>query len=231
MIRLMTYNIHGCVGLDRRKSPERVLEVLNESGADVIALQEVHNETRRDRTFLEDLSDLPYKHILFDPTLKRKESDYGNVLLSRYPFNSTERLDISKTGREPRGAIIASIQADGFCLRVIATHLGLGFGERHEQLKTLMPAIRKHEERSREHDVHVLMGDINEWRDWGKPIRLCETLYERAPKVRTFPACLPLFSLDRIWLTPAARLHSIHAMRTNTSRSASDHLPLVAEIT
>jgi len=229
-VKLMTYNIHGCIGRGRVKDPMRVLDVIKQSEADVIALQEVHNETRRDRSFLEHLAGLPYVYSIFGVTLNRAGADYGNVLLSRFPFIESRRIDLSVKGREPRGAIIASIQAEGFVLRVIATHLGLGFGERNEQLERLMPAMKEQQRFSASQDVGVLMGDINEWRDWGRPIRACNRIYSQTPKVKTFPSVWPLCALDRIWMTPRARLKRIMPLRFRSARLASDHLPLMAEI-
>lgn len=230
-MRIMTYNIHGCVGGDRKKRPERIIEVIRASGADVVALQEVHNETQGDRSFLEQIYDLEFEHCAFGPTLERDGAEYGNLLLSKYPFEEQQRVDISVPNREPRGAITASIDGPDFTLRLISTHLGLSPKEREQQMHALEPIIDDQAKAYRQGDVHVLMGDINDWRDTGKTIRRCESLYKKAPKLRTFPARLPLFALDRIWGYPGAALDSIYRLDDTIARIASDHRPLIAEIT
>jgi endonuclease/exonuclease/phosphatase family metal-dependent hydrolase len=226
----MTYNIHGCVGGDGSKDPGRILALLRSAEADLIALQEVHNESARDRSFLDQLGDLPHTRIIFGPTLKRAGADYGNVLISLYPLEDVERIDLTVAGREPRGAIMATAVTPNYRIRMIATHLGLGLGERHEQMQRLMPAARRHAAATRGGDLRVLMGDINEWLDWGRPIRLCASMYEPAPRRATFPARFPLLALDRIWIAPGRRYHAIRPMPGALARQASDHRPLIMDL-
>lgn len=224
-MRLATYNIHGCIGGDRRFDPGRILDVLKELDADVLALQEV--ESRDDgepdplRLFARELG----CHVIRGPTLVRAGGAYGNALLSRRPVHAFERLDLTVAGREPRGAIDARVSDHGEGIRVIATHLGLRPAERRQQIRRLL-----HRLGGRDAPPAVLMGDLNEWFFWGRPLRYLRRFFARMPAYRTYPARWPALALDRIWVHPPERLLAVNVPRTAATRLASDHLPVVATI-
>ena len=128
---------------------------------------------------------------------------------------------------EPRGALDVCVQVGAQqLLRVVATHLGLRPGERREQVQRLIAVI--------ESDVPhptVLMGDVNEWFLWGRPLRWLHTHFREEPAApRTFPSWRPMFALDRIWVSPVGRLQRLVRHVSPLARIASDHLPLRAEI-
>lgn len=228
-IEVASYNVHGGVGTDGRFMPKRVAGVLNEIAADIIALQEVESRTTG-FDMLRFLAEHTGYHAIPGPTLVRPDGEYGNALLTRFRPLSTRRLDLSVARHEPRGAIDAMLactvsETEHFPLRVIATHLGLWPKERRLQVKRLLSSLRE-----QPGVPTVLLGDVNEWFLWGRPLRWLHAYFERAPHVATFPSRLPVFALDRIWSSPRAVLVSVASHRSDLARCASDHLPLVSRL-
>ena len=222
-MRLATYNIHACIGADGRFDPGRIVRVLRQMNADVIALQEVDNHLLGETELLGYLAAETAMKVFSGPTLQRDTRHYGNALLTRLPTLALKQVDLSLPQREPRGAIDALLDWNGQHLQVVATHLGLRPGERRQQVRRLLelcessPAV-----------LSVLLGDLNEWLLWGRPLRWLRQHFTAGPQPRTYPARFPLFALDRIWVRPASALVEISAHRSERSRTASDHLPVRA---
>src|SRR6266576_830082 len=220
---VLSYNIHECVGSDRRRNPARIAEVINRSGAQIIGLQEVHS----DASGTEELHQMNYLaaatglQAIPGPAVERKNGHYGNVLLTRYKILAVHNLNLSYPGREPRGAIDAELEIGGAIVRVIVTHLGLRAPERRFQVRKLLLALSE----PRAATV-IILSDFNEWLPTGRSLRWIHTRLGKTALVRTFPAAFPLFALDRIWVSPAAALVKVSRVRTPLTRVASDHLPL-----
>jgi endonuclease/exonuclease/phosphatase family metal-dependent hydrolase len=138
---------------------------------------------------------------------------------------SVERIDRSVPRREPRGALDVQVDCGGARLRVLTTHLGLLPAERRRQVRRLLAAL----ERAADLPT-ILMGDLNEWYLWGRPLRWLHVEFRRTPAPRTFPSRLPLFALDRLWVRPRALLQRLAVHASPLARVASDHLPLVATL-
>lgn len=228
-LRIASYNIHGGIGTDRHFVPNRIVDVLREIDADIVALQEVESRTTG-FDMLKFLSERLGLQAIPGPTLVAENGDYGNGVLTRLPILSTHRIDLSMPGREARGAIDIHLNA-GFSaatnpLRVVATHLGLHPGERRVQVKQLLSLFE-----TDRNVPTVFMGDVNEWFLIGRPLRWLHRHFQRTPSPATFPAQFPLFALDRIWVHPVAALTGIYAHRSTLARRASDHLPVVANMT
>jgi len=221
-----TWNIHGAVGADGRYAPERVVDVLREIGADIVALQEVASAQAHEN-FLRDLERATGYGVVAGLLRQRHGSDFGNAVLSRYPVASVRHLDLAIGSHEPRGALDVCIDVGlTVPLRVIATHLGLRPGERREQVRRIVAAV----ERDSPHPT-LLMGDLNEWYLWGRPLRWLHAHFRETPAApRTFPARRPLFALDRIWVSPTGSVRRLDRHDTPLACVASDHLPLVAEL-
>lgn len=215
-----SYNIHRCTGVDGQSDPERIGRVLLELGAQVIGLQEVHSEDN-----VCALAAATGFTPIFGPTMQRKDSPYGNVLLSSYPIARSRRLDLSVDGREPRGAIAAELDIEGRAVKVVVTHLGLSSRERRFQVKRLKQVIC-----SEQKEPLVLLADANEWFPWSPSLRLLHRFLGRFPAPRTYPSRFPLLSLDRIWVRPRQALIALCVHNSALTRIASDHLPLKAEI-
>lgn len=225
---MATYNVHKCVGLDRRKDPARVAAVIRELDADMVGLQEVDNHSggTHESAQMDFLARETGYEAIPGPTIKLTDGHYGNVLLTRWPWVEKREIDLCFTRCEPRGAIEAVLSVHGHEVRVIVTHLGLAWSERRYQIGQLVECLA--EERSSR--VTVLLGDINEWLPLSGRLREIHRALGRSPALRSFPSRRPFLSLDRIWVKPRAAMKAIRVHSTRLSRMASDHLPVVAEI-
>jgi len=226
ILRIATYNIHRCVGCDGIEAPKRIAAVLRDIDAEVAALQEVAFDTDGPENILADLARSMDAHAIEGPTLLEQKGRYGNAILTRIAADSVERLDISVPGREPRGALVANLRLNDSRVRVVATHLGLRPRERRYQMRRLLPLLDDPAAA-----VTILLGDFNEWFLWGRPLRWLNRRFGALPAPSTFPSRRPLLSLDRIWVDPADRLISLYLHRHVPASIASDHLPLVANVT
>lgn len=224
-LRLATYNIHACIGGDRRFDPERTVRVLQELDAGIVALQEVEHHRIDGIDLLQRLASETGMHAIAGPTLLRETRQYGNALLTRLPVMNINRVDISEPGGEARGAIDALLDWNGIPLQVVATHLGLRPGERRRQVQRLLALFEP-----RAHGISVLLGDLNEWLLWGRPLRWLRRHFTPTPHLPTWPARSPLFALDRIWVHPRSVLVRLDTHRSALARRSSDHLPLKAEL-
>ena len=225
LLRVATYNIHACVGRDGVFDPNRIVQVLSELNADVIALQEVEHHLVGSHDLLDFIADSSGFRAVAGPTFLRSERHYGNALLTRRPLSSVDLLDLTTPRCEPRGAIEAVLDWNGQAVQIMATHLGLRPWERRRQLRRLLDRCA-----ASTLPYSILLGDLNEWLLWGRPLRWLRQQFADVPHVRTYPARFPLFALDRIWVHPRVALQDIRAHRSPLARVASDHLPLTCTL-
>jgi phospholipase D1/2 len=225
-LRAATWNIHGAIGNDGRYAPWRIVAVLSELDADIVALQEVASHSEH-ANFIAHLEHATGYHAVEGPLHQRRGFDFGNAVLSRYRIRSVHHIDLTVDDYEPRGALDVCIDVGlGSLLRVVATHLGLRPGERREQVRRILAAV----ESESPHPM-LLMGDLNEWYLWGRPLRWLHSHFREAPGApRTFPSRRPVFALDRIWASPVGSLQRLRRHASPLARQASDHLPLIAEV-
>jgi endonuclease/exonuclease/phosphatase family metal-dependent hydrolase len=195
--------------------------------ADVIALQEVDSRSSgmHESAQMSIIAAGTGLHALAGPTILTREGHYGNVLLTRWPIRKKTLIDLTFRRKEPRGAIEAFLDVDGKTLRVVATHLGLALSERLYQTRRLEDVLCSEQE-----DILVFLGDINEWVPRSRSLQLVNRCLGRAPACRTFPSHKPVLVLDRIWVRPLEAMVSLRTVKTPMARTASDHLPLVAEV-
>ncbi|MEQ8196147.1 MAG: endonuclease/exonuclease/phosphatase family protein [Rhodospirillales bacterium] len=226
IVLVATYNIHRAVGTDRRYDLGRVLTVLDEMQSMIVALQEVGTPVDGEGP---DQFECLHGHFggeaVIAPTIDTNRQRYGNCILSRYPIVSSEIVDLGIAGREPRNAIDAVIAAPRGAVRVLATHFGLGRGERRYQAEVLQKRL--------EHESEVptlVMGDFNEWRQSSPLFRMLGMGSARRSRVASYPARLPVLPLDRILWRPDGLIGRLWTIGTGIARSASDHLPVMAEI-
>lgn len=235
-LRVVTYNVHKCRGLDRRVRPGRIVDVLGKIDADIIALQEVlsiKNGKRHEDQVRFIAEELGF-HSAFGHNCWMKGGRYGNLLLTRFPIHVSRNYDISSRTRirEPRGCLRADVRLDAMTLHIFNVHLGTGYFERRNQAHRLIrERILDH------HDVHgprIVLGDFNEWTR-GSASQILNALFETADirqhlkRSRTYPGLLPILHLDHIYFDPALRLEKLTLCRNRTALIASDHLPLVAD--
>ena len=220
-----SYNIHKAVGLDGRRDPERIIAVLRELHADVIALQEV------DRRFGERESVLP--RALLDespwhavPVARRARSLgwHGNALLVRKDIAIGDAHPVDLPTLEPRGAIRADLQVEGRPLRVLGMHLDLSGLRRREQIR----AVLRHCDSCDEDHPTVMMGDFNQWgRSTGALREFAEGWHAPATG-NSFPSRRPIAQLDRIVHTSEWTCHHAGVHHSALAAVASDHLPVRA---
>ncbi|HEY6984901.1 MAG TPA: endonuclease/exonuclease/phosphatase family protein [Rhodanobacteraceae bacterium] len=223
-LRVATYNLHSGVGVDRRFGPSRIIEVINELHADVVALQEVLSPVRGFDVHAH-LGAETGLHLATMTTMPLAGGTFGNGLLTRWPMSSLAEHDLSVGTREPRGAIEATIGRGKRRLRVVATHLGLRAAERHQQLARLLAIVR-----SAPDQPTVLAGDFNITRARARELREHAAHFGTSTALATFPSIAPMLPLDRIFALSGASIVDISAHRSRRARIASDHLPLVATI-
>lgn len=224
-LRIASYNIHRAIGRDGREDASRIIAVLREIDADIIALQEVGFRAEDPDHFLHCVARELDARVVDGVTLSDARGHYGNALVSRHEIADIKHHDISVAGREPRGAIEITLGIDAKRIRLIATHLGLRAAERRYQIGKLTQALN-----TPGVDVSVLLGDLNEWNRWGFSLRRLRKHFGASPAPATFPAHRPWLALDRIWVNPASIVGDMRAHRSELARIASDHLPLLARL-
>lgn len=232
-VRVATYNIHKSRGLDWRVRPDRIIEVLREIDADIVALQEV---VRAPDTRVEDqaqfiAAELGY-HSCFGENRRVNGAPYGNLLLSRFHIWASCNHDISTDGRERRGCLRADIAIGETTLHVFNVHLGTSFVERRRQGQMLVS--REILQRYDLEGPRIILGDFNEWTR-GLTSRLLACQLESADlqrhllQSRTYPGVLPFLHLDHMYFDKTLELEQLILHRSRTALVASDHLPLVAD--
>jgi endonuclease/exonuclease/phosphatase family metal-dependent hydrolase len=240
-LRVITYNIHRAIGVDRRFRPERVVRVLEHYGADVVLLQEVDEGVPRSRelNLAKELAEAAgYPHFALGHNVSLKKGRYGNATLSRFPILRERNIELSVAQSWiRRGCQHTSISLkDGKrTLEVFNLHLGLSARERQQQVELLS---RSHEFSGVDEETPLLVGgDFNDWRSllWptftnGFGFRCAtDSKTGRRGALATYPSFSPQAGLDRIYYRGPIRLVSTRRCRLQVSRVASDHLPVIAE--
>jgi endonuclease/exonuclease/phosphatase family metal-dependent hydrolase len=214
-LRIASYNVHGCRGTDGRKDASRIAGVIAELECDTVGLQEVDYR-------LDYIAGRLGMQAVPGLTLVRHDGPYGNALLTKRRILDVRRLALGYGRREPRNALDVDLEVCGTKLRVIVTHLGLFAPERRWQVRKLLELVRETQERL------VVLGDINEWFPFSRPLRWFNRLLGRSVVERSFPSRWPLLALDRVWVRPRPALLAVKAHRSPLAAKASDHLPVKA---
>ena len=237
-LKVITYNIHRAIGVDRRFRPERVVRILRHYEADVVLLQEVDEGAPRSRelNLAKELARAAgYPHFALGHNVSLRKGRYGNATLSRFPILRERNIDLSVAQSWiRRGCQHTSVQVGGRTLEVFNLHLGLSAKERLQQIELLS---RSHEFRVGEAAPMVVGGDFNDWRSLLWPTFtngfgfLCATDSQtgRRGAIATYPSFSPQGGLDRLYYRGPLRLLSSRRCRLQISRLASDHLPVIAE--
>lgn len=242
VLRVMTYNIHSCVGIDGRLRPERIARVINRFHPDIIALQEV--DAHRLRSGLHDQAEIIAAHLefrhVFHSMLEEEKEKYGIAVFSPFPFESVKSGLLTKAEptrfREARGAIWIQLgeEAAGKPVHFINTHFGLGRDERNRQAAALLGddwlgSIPNDE-------PVILCGDFNStrrsvaWKKITGRYRDAQLSKEDHRPLPTFPSIRPLARLDHIFISPHFRVRNIVVPGIHATVMASDHLPLCVEL-
>lgn len=235
-LRVMTYNVHGCAGMDGRISPRRIARIIARQNPDIVALQEIDHGRSRSRG--EDqanlIADLLGYHVVFCPTVISGREQYGHAILSRHPL---ETVKVAALPFHPRGlwperrcALWTRLQLHDAPIHVLTTHLGLGSAERQEQMKAVLgpewlgPVL--------ETEPVILCGDLN-CRPGGTTHRLAAAKLRDVAHARgahTFSSLRPLVRLDHIFVSKHFSANAVSVIHNHLTRVGSDHLPLQAEL-
>ncbi len=228
-LRVATYNIHGFVGTDGCRQPDRIRRVLEEIKADLVALQEVdcfETTEKLSAQWIGDLHSCTFKTIEGPTLLRSPEAPFGNAIVTHLPIDKIDRMDISVHKKEPRGIIDVCLHKDDIPFRVLATHLGLHWTERKRQMQRLTEQIMA----GPADTPIILLGDLNEPFPYSRNLRRLRRIMGPTSAIPSFPSIFPLFALDRILVWPHTALHRIETHKSALARRASDHLPLKADI-
>jgi endonuclease/exonuclease/phosphatase family metal-dependent hydrolase len=240
-LRIMTYNVHSCIGMDGKVSPERIARVIARYAPDIVALQEL--DVGRSKTYnidqAEAIASCLQMKFHFHPSLQVEEERYGNAILTHLPMRLCRAAGLpglaEKPALEPRGALWVGIDAGDTELHLINTHLGLSKREREAQVVSLLgedwlghPDMQSH---------MILCGDFNATprsREWS-------SLHRRLPDAQirlaghrprnTFFSRLPGARIDHVFTDQHFELLAIETPNTELIRLASDHLPLIVDLT
>lgn len=224
-----SYNVHRCIGVDRRFDPGRVAAVIEEMNPDILALQEADRRFGP-RVGLLDLGAIERRTGLQHIPISHHPGGHGwrgNALLVRNAAARNIRR-LALPGAEPRGALVVDLVLAGGPLRVVSAHLGLLRRHRALQAAAILAALQ-----GTEPMPTLLMGDLNEWRPGiASSLAVLEPLFGPfLPTPPSFPSRRPFLALDHILGHPAGLVTEAHAHDTPLARIASDHLPLCAHVT
>lgn len=228
-ISVASYNVHKCVGTDGVFDPDRVLDVVLELGADVVALQEADQRfgSRKGLLNLKALYEKGgYRSVLDEGSRKLSHGWHGNVIL--YREGSVSGVNkMTLPGFEPRGAVLVDFDFAGLPIRIIGAHLGLLASSRSRQAEAILNATHPVDDRP-----VILMGDTNEWRVGGRSaLRPFDPhLSDVDMAIASFPSRFPLWPLDRVLTNRHVTVYEMFAHESPRSRVASDHLPVKAVI-
>jgi len=233
-VRILSYNIHkGIGGRDRLYRLERIMQVIEAEAPDMICLQEVDRNVRRSRydnqpqLFAERLG---LEYWQYQLNVHVKTGGYGNLMLSRWPLRTHHQVQLTRQTKKPRGAQMAVIETPRGPIHLVNWHLGLAERERHWQTRRL---LEHHLFREARDMPQLIVGDTNDWRNTlaKGPFVVHGFQHLTAPisKFRSFPAYLPLGSLDKAFARGAFKELHAHVCKRLTTRDASDHLPLIID--
>ncbi|HTJ56546.1 MAG TPA: endonuclease/exonuclease/phosphatase family protein [Devosiaceae bacterium] len=228
MIRVASYNIQKSIGTDFRRRPGRILDVLIELDADVIALQEV------DRRFGERATSLPVEEIAaytgYDLVMfgarPRSIGWHGNTLLVRRGVEVLTQRSLVLPRLEPRGGVQADLRIGGVAIRVVGLHLGLLGLWRKRQADAVLDQLEALEMPL----PTVIMGDLNEWSINGGVLARFARDHHVGEPGPSYPSMRPLFGFDRIIASPEIEIATAGVHNTAKARVASDHLPVWANL-
>ncbi len=225
-LRIATYNLQKCVGMDMRRRPDRSLQVINALGADLVVLQEVDKRLPpRPAALPHDLVERDGWQILPFGAPGGSLGWHGNAMLARQRLTVRQTRHVELPGLEPRGAVMAEFESSLGPFRVVGVHLGLVRRYRLLQMKALMRVVARCEAMPL-----VLAGDFNEWRP-AAALRGAAGSVEFAPTPPSYPAIRPVGRLDRIAHSAELEVAATGVHSDKPAHIASDHLPVWADLT
>ncbi|MDO8729875.1 MAG: endonuclease/exonuclease/phosphatase family protein [Candidatus Omnitrophota bacterium] len=239
-LRIMTYNVHNCFGLDGKLSPERIARVIARHQPDAVALQEL--DVNRLRTGRVDQAEQIAKKLRmtfhFHTSFRLADEQYGNAIFSRFPMRliragGLPRLPGSPVG-EPRSALWVELDVHGSAVHLINTHLSLWPAERLLQAEALLGPewVGSREALG----PFLLCGDFNStpgsavYRRLTRSFRDAQLALKKHSPRGTWFGRHPFSRIDHILISPGIEVLEVVVSDTELDQAASDHLPLLAEL-
>ncbi len=238
--RMMTYNVHSCIGTDGRHDAHRIAEVIANINPDIVALQELDNGHDRSSSLhhAKHIADILQFHFHFHSVREIADQQFGNAILSRYPMGIIKVGGIpTLKGRprvEDRGALWVELEIDGRSIQILTTHFGLWAKERLQQAEFLLGSDWLGN-RNRSIPL-IICGDFNAipvtkaFRLLAKSFGDVQKQIPRFRPQKTFPSRLPLIRIDHIFISEDLKTSSVNVPQSALLKLASDHLPLVADL-
>ena len=244
-VKILTYNVHkGLSAGNQRLVLHEIKEALGEVGADIIFLQEIQGEhCKRASQFdnwpsvsqFEFLADKLWPHHVYGKNAIYDDGHHGNAILSKYPFQRWENINVSVMRSASRSLLHGVIELPGSeqPLHIVCVHLGLLQLERDRQLRTLVSRIESH---IPHHEPLIIAGDFNDWRGWAdrhfsEDLGVREAFKDATGKhAKTFPARLPMLRMDRIY-SRGLEVIDCQLLRGHPWHKLSDHTPLASKFT
>ena len=236
-LRVMTYNVHRCVGTDRKLDLERVASVIAAARCDIVALQELDVGRRRTRGVdqAHQLAELLGMRSHFNAALHVEEERYGDAILTALPETLVRAGPLphyrNMRGLETRGAVWVTVEALGTRIQVLNTHLGLIPAEQQQAAALIGDWMAADAWTS----PAILLGDFNAgpysktYRMLNRTLKDAQTLTPYTP-LCTFPVKLPFMRIDHVFLAGPWTVRKVETPFAGAARVASDHLPLVVEL-
>lgn len=239
-VRILSWNVHKCVGgIDRRYDPARIAAVIAAAEPDVVLMQEVAQNGRwyredRQVDVLGDALGMPHRSYFVNVRFGPRRGEYGNAILSRAPIATSHNLDLTLPNKKARSVLHAELRlqtAAGHTrtLHVFNLHLGLSEAERREQLRRFLQSRALQ-------SIHaatpvLVAGDFNDvYGSLGRTLLAPVGFRGPARPLRTFPAWAPVRALDSLWVRGDVDVVTLERHRCRGVRTASDHVPLLAEL-
>ncbi len=251
-LKILSYNIHkGFDWKNKNYFLREMKDFIKSSHADIVFLQEVvgKNEKFKDQGLVdaqfEFLADEIWPHFSYGHNAVYDHGHHGNLILSKFPIQSFENIDISTNKWERRGLLICKIElpegpSHPSHFYAACSHLNLLHGGRLLQYQKIKEHILHYEGKSELENVPVIIaGDFNDWN------KKCADVFENEMQMhevhktlfgnfaKTFPSAFPLLSLDRIYIKNAKvfKVEILGPKKTSTVFDhLSDHLPLYCEV-
>jgi len=236
-LRLMTYNVHGCRGMDGRYSTPRIARVIARAHPDIVCLQELDQSRTRSggaNQVLEIARQLE-KEYHFHAVEELDDGLFGNAVLSYHPMKlrgtgPLPRID-SRISLAERGVLWVEVDVDDVAVQVLNTHLSIHERERRLQVRALVDTwLRNPEVRG----PVVLAGDFNTSADSYTARAIEDVLRNAVPHGsglhRTWSSRVPVRRIDHVFTSGDLEVRSIVVPRSRLTKVASDHLPLVVDL-
>ena len=236
VLRIMTYNVHGCMGRDGKISPNRIAGIIARHNPNIIALQELRSDEQVHQA--EVIAKKLAMTCHFHPCLSIKKGQRGNAIFSKFPMRLVRNGSLPKLSRtpflEPRGALWVEIDARGVKIQVLTTHLSLSSRERLLQIKALLGPDWLGNLACQ--DPVIFCGDFNalaQSKIFKNVVLVLKNTHfdlNSHRSLKTLPSFFPLGLVDHIFVGPGFKTTKIEVPKTALEKMSSDHLPLIVEV-